>query len=149
MRVQVIFYSQHFQFFVILDLISVLPQGLLNDSRFEPKVIQAVSPQYRRLSSNSNKRKDSKDEGRKRSLSGKGTFYAASNRRYSSMNSLHVSSVLHSPDVVEIINCFAKALHGNILNSLESPEEEFTVIEIYNEMVHPMVFCSPDFDIFG
>lgn len=112
--------------------------GLLNDSRFEPKVIQAVSPHYRRRSSQSSKGRDS-PEIRKRSLSGKGTFYAASNRRYSSMNTLHVSSVLHSPDVVEIINCFSRALHGNILNSLEMSEDDYNILEIYNEMLHPMV----------
>jgi hypothetical protein len=74
-----------------------------------------------------------KDKERRREDS---KVYQGIHRRYNSMQTLHLASVLHAPDVQEIVHCFSRALYGNMKFSetVESP----VFLDVYSEMAHPL-----------
>jgi len=63
-------------------------------------------------------------------------IYQGIHRRYNSMQTLHLASVLHSPDVREILHCFARALFGNM--KLSESVEQPVFLDVYSELTQPL-----------
>jgi len=79
---------------------------------------------------------EEREEKEKEKRRAESKVYQGIHRRYNSMQTLHLASVLHSPDVQEILHCFSRAVYGNI--KLSETVQQQVFLDVYSEMIHPL-----------